>query len=72
MLTELLESFTFAAMKKPAPKPKMHVLGVRVDPELKAAIDRAAAREDRSVSQWLALAAKAALKRAPVKDRANA
>ena len=33
----------------------MHVLGVRVDPELKAAVEKAAAADQRSVSQWIAL-----------------
>jgi uncharacterized protein (DUF1778 family) len=50
-------------MKKPVPnRPKRtHVLGVRVDDDLKAAIEAAAAAEERSVSQWLAMLARAAL-----------
>ncbi len=52
-------------MKKPA-KPRntaKHVIGVRVDAELKAQIEAAAECEQRSVSQWLALAAREALKK---------
>jgi len=50
-------------MKKPAPtRPKRtHVLGVRVDDDLKAAIEAAANADERSVSQWLAMAARTAL-----------
>ena len=62
MLTVFVEATTSFVMKKPAPKPKMHVLGVRVDPELKAAVEKAAAADQRSVSQWIALKLGAALK----------
>ena len=51
------------AMKHPtktAPR-KMFVLGVRVDPDLKADIEAAAARKEWSVSQWLARAARDAI-----------
>ena len=52
-------------MSKPARKKKamkrIFVLGVRVDADLKTEIEEAAWSEDRSVSQWLALAARDAL-----------
>jgi len=54
-------------MKKVTPKPEMHVLGVRVDAETKRAIEQAANSVQRSVSQWLAMAAKAALKKGNAK-----
>ena len=50
-------------MKKPTPKDTAkHVLGVRVDSELKVQIEAAAAADERSVSQWIALAIKTFLK----------
>ncbi len=54
-------------MKKSAgamPTKRVFVLGLRVDAALKAAIEAAAAADQRSVSQWLAMAACAALKAA--------
>jgi uncharacterized protein (DUF1778 family) len=54
-------------MEKP-PKPKMHVLGVRVDEATKAAIETAAAADQRSISQWLAIAARAALRVKEIDD----
>jgi predicted HicB family RNase H-like nuclease len=50
-------------MKKPIPKDTAkYVLGVRVDAELKAQIEAAAAADERSISQWISLAIKAFLK----------
>lgn len=43
---------------------KHFVLGVRVDEDMKTAIEAAAAKDQRSVSQWLAMAAAAALEAA--------
>jgi predicted HicB family RNase H-like nuclease len=48
-------------MKKAAPKKAVRrdfILSVRVDADLKAAIEAAAAKDQRSVSQWLAVVAR--------------
>ena len=67
MLTYVVAFCYSPRMKKPesrkAPKTKQHVIGVRVSDQLKADIERAAAEERRSVSQWLALAAEEKLER---------
>jgi predicted HicB family RNase H-like nuclease len=46
-----------------------YVLGVRVDPELKAQIEAAAAAREWSVSHWMARTAQDALAKAPRKSR---
>ena len=53
-----------AGKPPPPPKPRKDAyLGIRIDPELKRAVEQAAAAEERPMSRWVAMALHRALGR---------